>query len=329
MVKKKYLVSSILLASSMFVIVNHSLKNSLNVDTPQFAIQKDALSSQEISDKDYKKQIIESSHNDKYVLQNMGSIVGPAELKDFIAKNDSNPKIYTPSESNIKNGVFDANLHIHTTNSDGQFGVVELLNQAADYAKTLKNKPFYLAITDHNTVDGLKTVVDALQNNPEKYKNIRVVLGMEVYSKLQVVPGIIKNPVDIHVLCWAINPYDEELNRVFIKKNPKNKYNYSYRTFDDAINLLKRKGLVGIAHPMRYVAYENMVATKFEYYDYLIKHYAALNQGNTLFAEGYYQSYKKAEEKELINYVNSEFAKKNIMRTGSTDSHGHSIFKMR
>lgn len=314
----------------LLTLITIGLITQLNCDSKEFNPNRIAkLSTQKtiLTDKDYKREIVESSDNSTYTIENMGSIVGPIELSEFIKKNDSNPSIYTPSEENVKNGVFRANFHIHTVNSDGEFGVEELLDSAAAYAAANGNRPFYFAITDHNTVNGLKTAVDILQKNPQKYKNIKLILGMEVFSSLEAEKNTMKNPIDIHVLCWAINPYDEELNRVFIKKDLTDKGNRTYRTFDNAINLLKNKGIVGIAHPMRYVKNDNMVKDKYNYYAYLLNKYARLNKGHTLFAEGYYQSYQTDEDKELVDAINAEFKKKNIIRTGSTDSHGHSIFR--
>lgn len=279
-----------------------------------------------ILDKNYKQEIINASGK-AYTLEDMRVVAGPNELKYFITKNDANPSVYTPSPENIKKEKFKANFHIHTDNSDGSLSVEKLLNQAEDYAKTHPDKPFYLAITDHNTVNGLKKALDILQKNPKKYNNIRLVLGMEVFSTLEAQKDVMKKPVDIHVLCWAINPYDEELNKIFFKKNLKDKGNYSYRTFDDAINLLKTKGITGIAHPIRYVTEDNMVKDKFHYYDYLINKYKSLNNGHVLFAEAYYQSYTTDEEKSLVGKINAKFKENNIIRTGSTDTHGMSIFQ--
>lgn len=322
--KKKSLIIPILLTMSVIGSANHMGQNQTSIAHESIF---QTASQNEILDKDYKKKIIQDSQNNTYSLENMYSIVGPTELKDFIQKNDKNASIYTPSKENIKKGIFRANFHIHTVNSDGAFSVQELLDQAAEYALTLKNKPFYLAITDHNTLEGTKTAVDIIQKNPKKYKNIKVILGMEVFSELETVPNITKRPIEIHVLSWALNPFDKELNKIFVKKNTFDKCNYSYRTFDDAILLLKRKGFVGIAHPIRHVTNDNLASSKNDYYNYMLNKYSKLNSGNILFAEGYYQSYTTKEEKESIKYVNAELKKKNIIRTGSTDAHGHSIFK--
>lgn len=293
-------------------------------NTPDYN-QNDEYKQYEILDKAYKREIIGKSPSNTYTLENMKSIVGPKELAAFISKNDMSPAIYTPSNDNTRNGTFRANFHIHTTNSDGTLTINELLDQAEAYAESI-HKTFYLAITDHNTVEGLKTAVDIIQKNPQRYKNIRLVLGIEVFSSLPPNSSITRKPIDIHVLCWCINPYDYDLNTAFIKKNPADKYNFSYRTFDNAVSLLKSKGIVGIAHPMRYITNDALLVNKGAYFDYLINKYISLNWGNVLFSEGYYQSYTE-DEKEWVNAVNAKFKQKGVIRTGSTDSHGRSIFQ--
>lgn len=320
--RKKLLILSITIG----FVLGFTYHESKDIDYKQLArlyLAKTTAYSK--SDIEYKKEIIQDSNNKEYTLESMQSIAGPEELKDFITKNNLNPQMYIPSANNIKNGDFRANFHIHTTSSDGTLTIEQLLNQAELYAEKI-HKPFYFAITDHNTVNGLKTAVDLIEKHPDKYKNIKLVLGMEVFSSLEANPKIMQKPIDIHVLCWCINPYDKELNQVFMKKDLKDKYNYSFRTFENAIILLNHKGIVGIAHPMRYVKKDNLIVSKDKYYDYLINKYFSLNSKNTLFTEGYYQSYDNTEEKELINQTNTKFKEKGLILTGSTDAHGKSIF---
>ena len=58
---------------------------------------------------------------------------------------------------------------------------------------------------------------------------------------------------------------------------------------------------------------------------------------NTPFVEGYYQPYKETKDgkalgdeyDKYINHISSEAKRLEINRTGSTDAHGDSIFKLR
>ena len=205
-----------------------------------------------MEDYEYKKAIILDSKNLTYKLENLRPLVGPKELEKFIRENDNNPQIYTPSKENIHNGRYRANLHMHTTNSDGKASVEFLLEQAQMYAEAkLKGEPFYFAITDHNTVLGAKEVINVLQKNPNKYKNIKIITGMEIYSGYKT--NYSEKPFEIHVLAWCINPYDKFLNKEFYKKNLKDKWNRTSpdRDFKEVISFLSERSIVGIAHPAR------------------------------------------------------------------------------
>lgn len=284
-----------------------------------------------MQDIEYKKEILKDSGNPRYKLENLRPLVGENELVQFIKQNDKNPQIYTPSESNLKKGIYRANLHTHTTNSDGYATVEERLDEAQEYAKThIKNGYMYVAITDHNTVLGAKELIDVLQRNPKKYNNIKVIAGMEVYTKYRT--KMSDTPVDIHVLLWCINPYDKYLNRAFYKADLKDKWNYKEADFVSTIRTLSHHGLVGIAHPARYTAH--LKDKKYDYINELFKIYSA-SSDRTLFTEGYYQAYKgKHIEQEMgrkfpkyLNFINKQAEKRNIIRTGSTDAHVGSIFR--
>lgn len=277
-------------------------------------------------DDNYRMEIIAKSGNPTYKVENLSSIVGPEELGEFIKGNNTNAFIYTPSSENLIKGLFRANFHIHTTNSDGALNVKEVLDQAEAYSTRINNK-FYIAITDHETVQGLKQIVDILQQYPNKYKNLKIVLGIELTSKLEADLNVMKYPITMHVLGLAINPYDEELNASFSQKGPTKTEEGPTRDFKDAFRILRDKGLAGIAHPLRYVTADNIIGDKKRFYNYMIGKYVMIGTKQPLFAEGYYQSYPANITKAQINEFNESLRQSNIMLTGGTDTHGKSIFR--
>lgn len=285
-----------------------------------------------MQDIEYKKAIIRDSHNPFYKLESLRPLVGETELIEFIKQNDSNPQIYVPSEKNIRKGIYRANLHTHTNNSDGNPTVEERLEEAQEYAaKRIKDGYMYIAITDHNTVLGAQEVIKALQKNAGKYKNIKVVAGLEIYTRFHN-SALSEKPTDIHVLLWCINPYDEYLNQAFYKADLNDKWNWKERDFDETIKTMSEYGLVGVAHPARYTAHLN--DNKQKHIENMFDRYAA-NSNKPLFTEGYYQVYKGREIEKVmgdkfgayLDFINEQAEKRNIIRTGSTDAHGPSIFK--
>lgn len=86
-----------------------------------------------------------------------------------------------------------ADLHLHTLASDGRLTPTELIGLAAKQG--LKT----IAVTDHDTTDGLEEAVDAAKDFP----SLRVIPGIELSAD---VPGD-----EVHVLGYFIDPHDSHL----------------------------------------------------------------------------------------------------------------------
>jgi len=288
-----------------------------------------------MQDMEFKKQIIETSHNKYYKLENLRQLVGPEELFEIIKSNNDNPQIYTPSEKNIKNGVFKVNLHMHTIYSDGASNVRYLLDLAQEYAeKNLNGESMYIAITDHNTVLGIQELIRVLQTTPvEEYNRVKIVPGIEVYTAFNN-SKFSPKPVEIHVLTWCINPYDEFLNKEFYKKNLADKWNRTWpdRDFDWLVKTMSNYGIVSVAHPARYTTF--LEKKKFPYIAEMFERFRSLTEGKLIATEGYYQVYSRlyengklnVEYKKYLDYINEQARKNGIFLTGSTDVHGLSLF---
>jgi len=152
------------------------------------------------------------------------SIVQKLEEKNFmpgvkqdIAVLDSHDDRY------LKSGDFKANLHIHTTHSDGLMSVDDFLSNIVELAnKNFEKKhddmPLIAAITDHDCIDGAKEVLLKVSKNPEKFKNVRIVLGLELSTITNQFKNL-KKPLLIHTHMFCINPFDKDLNEFISKKS--------------------------------------------------------------------------------------------------------------
>lgn len=87
-----------------------------------------------------------------------------------------------------------ADLHIHTTASDGRLSPESVLAEAIQAGLS------HIAITDHDTVDGLLQLYEDEENIPS---NIRVIPGIEFSTELP------KN--EIHILGYYIDIYNTQL----------------------------------------------------------------------------------------------------------------------
>lgn len=85
-----------------------------------------------------------------------------------------------------------ADLHLHTTASDGRLSPQEMVQTAANLGLTV------IAITDHDTVKGVESALEAAKNFP----NLLVVPGVEINTD---VPN-----GEVHVLGYFIDYHDPE-----------------------------------------------------------------------------------------------------------------------
>ncbi len=148
------------------------------------------------------------------------SILAPDELINILKK-EAKLENFSLGENfeNILNGNFRINLHIHTKNSDGNLSVDQILNQAvkyAEYRKSInKSDPVIIAITDHDGINGTKEAVSIIAKNPEKYKDIKLVLGIEFNTQY--------NSRQLETIGYCINPFNEKLNHFLESRRNINK----------------------------------------------------------------------------------------------------------
>lgn len=187
-------------------------------------------------------QIIEKYPNDEHyykLLANainlnndehykLASIVGENQLSDILAKASFENFNVGENLSGVKNRTLRINLHNHTNASDGKLSIKEILEQANNWANDIyKMKgndgkpPFVLAITDHDTIDGAKEAVKIIAKNPEKYKNLKLVLGGE-FSVAHTNPKDVNSPLNFELIGYSLNPFDEKLNN-FLKNLKENR----------------------------------------------------------------------------------------------------------
>ena len=89
-----------------------------------------------------------------------------------------------------------ADLHLHTTASDGQLRPAELVQLAR------KHRLNTIAITDHDTTDGLQEAQQAADGSP------MIVPGIELSAE--------ENEVDVHMLGYYIQPEDSTFQAALV-----------------------------------------------------------------------------------------------------------------
>lgn len=273
---------------------------------------------------EYKNILAESLGIDNAEFLN--SIISDEELKYYCLNFDEknfmpgirqNPiELDSHNYCYLKSGEFKANLHCHTRYSDGLSDVENLLNKANEIAET--NGFFLFAITDHDSIEGTKEALQIISKNPDKYKKLKVVLGLEI-STVAIHFKNQQEPVSIHLLVYGINPFDKKLND-FLNNKRKLKLKLAYETIDELNKELSQqtgikfsieeaalvhemiaKGQDEVSHPLKkYTAgkiLHNYYCPDSDFtYEKPIKKYKYLFKSS----EPYYKIYKHALEK----YIN-------------------------
>ena len=128
-------------------------------------------------------------------------------------------------------------LHNHTNSSFGEemnkTGItpVGLLQEAAEYANK-HNAPVTFSVNDHNNTHGNVEVIEEMQRNPEKYKNINFIPGCE-YTVSTASVGYVyddkgnRKPVldgKVHLLAYSFDLNDPVVQYLDLCMNTENKY---------------------------------------------------------------------------------------------------------
>ncbi len=138
--------------------------------------------------------------------------------------------------SNVKNHKFCANLHVHTNASDGLADIEQILDSASKIADDNAANGcfgFLIGITDHDTVQSAQKVLPIITKTPDKYKNLKIVLGVEISTVATGFSNQLKT-LDIHTLLYCVNPFEQSLNHFL-----ENKMNLKLELANKTLNNLK------------------------------------------------------------------------------------------
>lgn len=146
---------------------------------------------------------------------------------------------FVANKENIRNGVFRADFHSHTTHSDGKISVIEFLDEVSKYSEQVfkrNGNNVIFSITDHDTMEGCKEALCIIAQYPEKFKHVRFITGSEL-SFMHKTTEKNNNPIETsEVLVFGFNPFSEKFSSFF--ETIKNKRETMVRNFiSDLITL--------------------------------------------------------------------------------------------
>lgn len=315
------------------------------------------------ADLEFRQKILFEAGLNPKQHERIRAIAGPEEIRAIVRAFRFGPVFYQPgvrpagheteADSHgmeyVQNFNFRANLHIHTRYSDGELSVPEMLNQAAAYADRVAPSltrhsaapyaPFTVGIMDHNRVGGCIEAIHRIYEQPERYRNLRVVLGAEVTVRLYNIGAFaLRRKRHVHFLMLGITPQDPILARFFEPfENGISPENPSFHgspsvTLPTLARTVRSMpyGFLAMAHPSRvllkkFLAEEGHEAEAMRAY---ISFFRRAAGARALYVEAFYQAYSGAlaanveEYHTILNAITAE----RLYAAGGMDTHGGSIF---
>lgn len=292
------------------------------------------LMNKPVLDQEYKQALLVGIGQPNGDIKKLSSIVGEEEFKLIVEKYNNDYKAYQVDEKEkgdkklVENLTHRINLNTHTNMSVGAITTEELLTQAASYADKVKAKypkeqyPYVIALNDYHQIEQNKIAIKTIYANPEKYKNLKVVLGMEFWSTLKtdMIPTIQRDN-HIQLLAYAINPYDKAFDN----------FNYSGYNFVESIDFIQAQkyGYIGIAHPTMFFDWNSLKEGNLfiNWIEDVAKLYNSKKKGKLMFMEAYYQPARFTHEKDWTPDVIKTCDKNGIIKIGGLDITSKNIFE--
>lgn len=205
-------------------------------------------------DIDYKKKLLINAGKNPDEYYRLYAIVGPQELLEIMKKNSNNPDFFSAGEmdSNIKNGTMGANTHLHTLSSDGFLSAEEFLEKSSAHAdfiaqSDLQNqrvRKFLTGVSDHDTAESANDLINLVYENPIKYKNLGVVLGVEHTTFDKFAPDVFSSPTSAHILAYGIDP-NEKTYAAFLQTYKNTKSEVLKKMIDDSNRIYQKSFRTG------------------------------------------------------------------------------------
>ena len=130
-------------------------------------------------------------------------IMGANELKDILSKTSIND--FVGDHAWI-------NLHTHSNASDGTQSPEQWIENAYQWKQSHHLQNYIIALTDHDTLDGLIPLLKIIIKNHKKYAGLRVILGCELSTSFE--SDQLRRPLDFEILHYGINPFDMEYKKI-------------------------------------------------------------------------------------------------------------------
>ncbi len=223
-----------------------------------------------------------------------------------------------------KQGFVD--LHVHTNDSYGiEYNSMNLTPEElleSVYLYTEKNNcPATFALTDHNNINGNKKILDIINSDKEKYKNVHFIPGCEFTCNAASLGTIINSEGHIksifskfHVLAYGFDVNNEGL--LFLSK-------LHSTEFKNIITVKTNKGKLSVSAGAYVMAIK--VILKDHGYDFPLSSFYDVNLTTIGFKEQTYINYllkyikKFALPEDVMSEIEIQLQKRNLIDLGRVD----------
>ncbi len=155
-------------------------------------------------DAKYLKELAKNLNLPDSALNKLFSVMGEQELTYYLKQAEY--------DNFLGKSSFRINLHTHTSASDGSLKPEDYLDAALLYMQKNNISKMILAITDHDTLSAIPIILNQLIKTPQKYQDIRLVLGCELSTAYT--DNDASCPIDFELLYYGLNPYDKTLQEL-------------------------------------------------------------------------------------------------------------------
>lgn len=161
---------------------------------------------------------IKSFFEKEIPAQNLSSIMTPDEFRELLPS--LNQENFMSSKRNRDSGVYCIDLDYHCNYSNGKESIFEILDNIAQYADEYfekTGKMFVFALTDRDSLDGVRHAIRIIGENPEKFKHLKFLPAIKL-TYAHEAPTSQINYENSEMLVYGINPFSENVDK-FVENN--------------------------------------------------------------------------------------------------------------
>lgn len=154
---------------------------------------------------------VKNQWGDKIPPENFNSVMKADDIRNVLYKLST--QNYVSNSQNQLDGTYCADLdYMSSFSYNGQESVAAILDSAAKYANSYYDRTgrkFMFALTDNDSLEGLKHAMRRIGNNPEKFKYLSFIPGIKMSFAYRVSDNRCENS---RILVYGINPFSPNLN---------------------------------------------------------------------------------------------------------------------